>query len=313
MLIPHGSGNPRQLEIPLSLIVTLLLAWTGVTFWGSYLSAQHIDYWRTQISNQVLTLKVKYLLHQIDQTRSMLDEVKQVDGKLRAMLKALDAKEQSVKKLPATEDDGTGGPSLADQDDVRRVLDQADPDITWKRLMEKANLLDSETEDRLSSYGNLVHWIDSQKNLFRAMPTGWPCDGHRTSGFGNRLSPFTGIQKFHTGVDIASTIGTPIRTTADGRVVLSNWESGYGNMIIIRHEFGFESRYAHCAKLLVKVGDYVKRGNSIALMGSTGSSSGPHCHYEVIQYGNFKNPFAYMIGQPLKNAPVVKLIKNELK
>src|ERR1044071_7943382 len=90
LIIPHGAGNPKQINIHLSHILFLVLVWTAVTGWGSYLSAQHIDYWRTKLTNQVLTLKVNYLLNQLDQSSGFLDEVKGIEGQLRTMLQYKD-------------------------------------------------------------------------------------------------------------------------------------------------------------------------------------------------------------------------------
>ncbi len=309
MLIPHGSGDPRRIEIPVSLILVLMALWTGITFWGSYLSAQHVDYWRTQLTNQVLTMKVKYLIHQIDQSRSVLDEVKQVDIKLREMINA--SNPSKPEKVKSPKEYGTGGPTTDEGNDVSRLLDQADPDITWKRLVEKIGLLNSEANERISSYDAMLNWLDGQKKLFRATPTGWPCAGRLSSGFGRRLSPFTGTEKFHFGVDIANRIGAPLYATADGRIVISSWESGYGNLVVIQHDFGFQTRYAHCSRLKIKAGERVKRGQLIALMGATGNAVGSHCHYEVRQYDKLRNPFAFMMGDTLRPAPLSRLIKNQ--
>src|SRR5262245_18169323 len=83
MLVPHGGGQPKQINIHISIIVLVTLVWAGITFWGSYLSAQHVDYWRTQVSNQAMKLKVRYLLAQLDRSRQYMDEVRTVDAQLR--------------------------------------------------------------------------------------------------------------------------------------------------------------------------------------------------------------------------------------
>src|SRR2546423_196715 len=117
MLVPHGPGVPRQINIHLSIILLCLTSWTGLTFWSSYLSAQHLDYWRTEVSNQVLKMKIRFLVNQLDQTRSFLDEVKSVEAQLRQLLQyqngASILKDERPIKLSAT-----GGPSVQDQNDV---------------------------------------------------------------------------------------------------------------------------------------------------------------------------------------------------
>lgn len=307
MLVPHGSGKTRQINLRLSVLLLALFTWTGITFWGSYLSAQHIDYWKTQMSNHVLRMKVAYLISQIDNTRGLIDEVKQVDAQLRQMLQ-LD-KTAPAKNAAATGTSPfTGGPTLEETESVTRVLSNAQQDVSWQRLVGRIQALKSDAEIRLSSYDQINRWIDDQRKLFNSTPTGWPCVGHRTSHFGKRVSPFTGLEEFHFGVDIAGAKGTPIRATADGRVRVSSWMSGYGNIVVIQHDYGYSTRYAHNSKNLARVGDRVKRGQVIALVGNTGKSSGPHCHYEVWRYNKRENPYSYMINIEDKKSSLRSLI-----
>lgn len=98
----------------------------------------------------------------------------------------------------------------------------------------------------------------------------------------------------HTGVDIAGPTGTPIYAADDGIVIHAGWSRGYGNNIVIDHGNGFKTRYGHSSHLIAKVGDQVKKGQVIELMGSTGHSTGPHLHFEVIQNGRFRNPFDFI-------------------
>ncbi|MBV9079848.1 MAG: hypothetical protein JO102_01875, partial [Elusimicrobia bacterium] len=194
LMVPHGAGVPRQISVHLSFFLFLIATWSFVTFWGSYLSARHIDYWRTQASNQVLKMKVKYLLAQVEQTRGYLDEVKTVDGQLRQLLKY-----QNGSKLTRADEtastDGAGGPTLADQNDLARSLDSLDPDVSWPRLMTLVGSMKSEARNRISSYQDLTGWIDTQRRIFKATPRGRPCSGHLTSFFGARIDPLTGARE----------------------------------------------------------------------------------------------------------------------
>ncbi|MBI3899188.1 MAG: M23 family metallopeptidase [Gammaproteobacteria bacterium] len=126
-------------------------------------------------------------------------------------------------------------------------------------------------------------------------PTGWPVEGgFISSGFGERADPFSGNVAFHSGVDIASHFGSPIRAMADGVVSFSGETTGYGRVIELTHASGLVTRYAHTLSLLVKVGDKVTRGDAIALVGSSGRSTGPHVHFEVLKDGQAVNPMAYL-------------------
>ncbi len=115
-----------------------------------------------------------------------------------------------------------------------------------------------------------------------AIPSARPVNSFAfTSGFGVRADPFRHSAAMHAGIDLAGPIGTPIYATADGVVSYSGWMSAYGNLVEIAHGKAIETRYGHLSKILVKTNTRVKRGQLIALMGSTGRSTGSHLHYEV--------------------------------
>lgn len=298
MVVPHGGIRPRQINIPVALIVTFFVMWTAVTFWGSYLSAQHIDYWRTEATNQVLKLKVKYLMTQLDRSRQYMDEVKTVDGQLRQLLEYKSQKAIIREDIPVkatVEGGGTGGPTAQDAADLRALLSASDSEITWERMIEKVGLVRNEARTRLDSYQDLSGWIQTQRKIFRCTPRGWPARGPLTSHFGMRVSPFDAkTMEYHAGLDISAPIGAPVRATADGVVRVASWNSGYGNLVMLQHEFGFSTRYGHNSKILVRVGDRVKRGQVVALIGETGRANGPHCHYEVWRNNERKNPIAFL-------------------
>lgn len=296
MLVPHGGGKPRQIHFNVLVVLLLCLTWCGVTFWGSYLSAQHIDYWRTQVSNQVLKMKVQYLLAQLDNSRSFLDEVKTAEGELRNLLQHRNGTTIIKNESPVipTQAAAQGGPTLLDQVELANIMGARRQDFSWGKIFSKVSALKNESESRLDSYKELSGWIDDKREHYKAMPRGWPCPGHLSSHFGRRFSPFTGLEEYHAGVDISGPMGTPIRATADGQVRIASWQSGYGNMVLVQHGFGYSTRYAHNSRLLVKVGDRIKRDQVIALMGDTGRASGTHCHYEVWRYSRRQNPYAFL-------------------
>jgi murein DD-endopeptidase MepM/ murein hydrolase activator NlpD len=129
----------------------------------------------------------------------------------------------------------------------------------------------------------------------RIMPSGRPVrNGWVSSGYGMRTDPFTGKKEFHEGIDFAGKEGSRVLAVADGIVSWAGWRKGYGKMVEITHGNGYATRYAHNEKLLVSVGETVKKGQTIALMGSTGRSTGPHVHFEVVHNDREVNPAKYV-------------------
>ena len=144
--------------------------------------------------------------------------------------------------------------------------------------------------------------LKRERARLSAMPSIWPCRGHYSSPFGYRIHPVYGYSRFHSGVDITASYGTPIKATAAGRVVTSGWLGGYGNTIEIDHGNGLKTLYGHCSSLAVGRGAFVKKGQVVAYVGSTGVSTGPHVHYEVSRSGSQINPDPYMKQKDLPAA-----------
>ena len=122
----------------------------------------------------------------------------------------------------------------------------------------------------------------------------WPCSGPITSYYGWRTHPIFGTTKYHSGMDIAVDTGTPIQAADSGTVVYSGWLGGYGNCVMIDHGGGLVTLYGHNSALNVSEGQYVNKGTVIAYAGSTGYSTGPHCHFEVRLHGELTEPLNYL-------------------
>lgn len=122
----------------------------------------------------------------------------------------------------------------------------------------------------------------------------FPVSGRLSSDFGNRVHPIDRTVKFHAGLDLAVPRGTSVEASADGEVSFAGWKGGYGNLLVIKHSDGKETRYGHLDKLTVKEGDAVKAGQQVALSGSTGKSTGPHLHFEIRENGQVLNPLSIL-------------------
>ena len=149
-------------------------------------------------------------------------------------------------------------------------------------------------ESRLRVVGGGVSRVEALAN---ATPSIWPAVGWLTDSFGSRLNPVTGQQRPHEGLDISGDRGDPVFAAAEGTVQSAGWSGDFGNLIVVAHEFGLVTRYAHLSKISVKPGDYVTRGQSIGQIGATGRTTGPHLHYEVWANGKPINPLSLLTSQ----------------
>jgi len=125
-------------------------------------------------------------------------------------------------------------------------------------------------------------------------PAGWPVNGRLESGYGVRSDPFSGEGAYHTGIDISAPMGTPVLATADGQVVGAGMSAGYGRLVIVDHGNGYQTYYGHLSRLNVMMGQDIRRGDAVGLVGMSGRSTGPHLHYEVRVGSAPVNPYRFL-------------------
>jgi murein DD-endopeptidase MepM/ murein hydrolase activator NlpD len=227
-------------------------------------------------------------------------------GEMQAQLMRLDALGERVQGLAGVKPQefnfkelpGRGGaePSSTQQkplsmDEFQRLLDTMAKDVEHR-----------------ADYMNVVETtLMNYKIKSRLLPTTQPVNvSYNASGFGWRLDPFTGRNAFHEGIDFAAAVGTPIVAAAGGVVITAEYHHQYGNMLEIDHGNDIVTRYAHASRLLVKVGDIVKRGQHVADIGSTGRSTGSHLHFEVLVKGVQQDPHKFL-SAGLDQAKLVSL------
>ncbi len=164
------------------------------------------------------------------------------------------------------------------------------------------------------SYDEIAEMIKDKENLLAAIPAIQPVSNRRltriASGFGTRIDPVYKVPKMHAGLDFTAPQGTPIYATANGRIKTADYNSGgYGNHVVIDHGYGYETLYGHMVRIKARRGQSVKRGEIIGYVGSTGKSTGPHCHYEVHKNGRKLNPvyFFYNDLTPEQYDRILKL------
>lgn len=212
-------------------------------------------------------------------------------GRMQAQLVRLDALGRQlteVAKLKRGEFDfdeppAVGGPESAGEGPVVPALDAM------------LDSMDAQIDDRRRQLTALQNLIMTRELARQIVPGGRPIEaGYISSLYGQRTDPFDGNQATHRGLDFAGVAGTQVLAVADGIVSHTGLDGGYGRMIEITHGNGYVTRYAHNAKILVQPGQTVKRGDAIALMGSTGRSTGPHVHFEVLRDGKPMNPLSFV-------------------
>lgn len=197
-------------------------------------------------------------------------------------------------QLAAAHAEGQKEQQIVDQKTVERqkLYEQA--------LAEKAQL-DAEYEELQRNSQEITAMIQRMEQEGRMMPqaggTGqlaWPVNGEITSPFGWRVHPIWGTQIFHAGLDIGADYGDPVHAADSGTVVYAGWMGGYGNAVMIDHGGGMVTLYGHNSSITVGEGEQVSKGQTIALAGSTGNSTGPHCHFEVRIHGEVVSPLQYL-------------------
>ncbi|CAD7849242.1 MAG: Phage tail tape measure protein [Olavius algarvensis Delta 4 endosymbiont] len=279
----------------LTLLVIATLACTGYII--------H-DYQRLKVTvSDTINLELA-LSNQTEEIASQRKQLQQFAGEinaLKAKLLALNEFENKIRIIANIEKTadrdallGVGG-SIPEDIDASIPLTEKHNSLI-REMHEKTDQIQTATEKQSNSFGTLINYLEDQINLLASTPAIRPATGWETSGFGYRKSPFTGLREFHKGLDIANQQGTPIIATADGIVSYTGYKGLLGKTLVLDHGHGMMTRFGHAHEILVETGDVVKRGDKIATIGSTGRSTGPHLHYEVLLNGIRVNPDKYILN-----------------
>jgi murein DD-endopeptidase MepM/ murein hydrolase activator NlpD len=266
--------------------------WSGFTLAERYAVEDNADVATTEV-RALLEKERRAIADAKAEQRAHMDALALRIAQLQAHLMRLDALGErlvDIGKLDRDEFDFTSEPPVGGLDDGSADESQSasEMDAEMKRI---AGLL-TDREDKLAA---LEQVLMNRGLLADAIPSGRPVKkGWMSSGFGKRTDPFRGKKSYHRGLDFAGKRGTDVVAVASGVVIRSKKVSGYGNVVEIRHADGYSTLYAHNQKNLVKTGDVVDKGQTVALLGSTGRSSGPHVHFEVHRKGKIVNPIRFV-------------------
>lgn len=304
MVVPNSSGaNVKSINIPfsLALVVILIISFNIYIFVGYTAQIGTI----VNLKNSLTEVKQK--------NRKLLKEQKEVKPTLQKSYKIVDDLNQ-VKKdririttiWKSIQKKGGRPVTQASRGVTFRFRPYDIPDITSGQIKTenvmtsldklKYNLsqLNTYIEEEKKEQQKLITELIEYERLLDHTPSKWPVASSITSWFGWRFHPVLKKAKHHEGVDLMASHGTKVRAAADGTVIFSGWEGGYGYLVKINHGYGYETRYGHNSKNLVSVGQKVKKGQVICLSGSSGVATGPHLHYEIRINGQPVNPSPYL-------------------
>ena len=242
-------------------------------------------------AREIDNLKIQYAIlnRKIDQVDEVMNALEDRDNNLyRAYFNSSPISEEDRKAVFGIENRYKDLEGYNNSDLVINTTKRVD-------VLEKQLVIQSKSLDEI------LKLAKSKEKLLAAIPAIQPVRNENlkrmASGFGYRSDPFTKARKFHEGMDFTAKMGTPVFASGDGIVSRAdNTASGFGNHIVIRHGFGYETLYAHLSRYKARVGQYVKRGDIIGYVGSTGRSEAPHLHYEVHKNGDVVNPLNFYYG-----------------
>ena len=311
-VVPPNSGRVRKVRFSIRFLIAVLL--TISLMGGTFLFITG-DYTRVQLSRLKNYLSLKSALEELDGLKQRARELKSKVASLRSANQTAQDREKEIqerlsslavilksvpfqgplklddkslsKQAPKAPDRGGIGGAELDCSGVMRgecsaLLEESDK---GRRKMGLAPLaLQAPAQD------DLIVLLDTYIDNLRRLPFGSPVSSQINSGFGYRLSPFEGSIRMHEGVDFAMPYGSSVFATADGLVTRAEFDGTYGLLVDVSHGNGMTTRYAHLSRASVRKGDTIERGEILGYVGSSGRSTGPHLHYEVLVQGSPRDP-----------------------
>lgn len=293
-----SSDEFKKLKIFGGAAAVLLILSISLAGWAGYsTNALHAE-------NELYRSQLKMADEKMQALENKAKTVEKISGQLQELVRT------NGGTVPENTGMGTGGiggastvPDIAKtagnkKEDDEKIAVSETPGELLKEMRRLDELLDKQirlvvalrSEFMNQAYGA----VSSVVNPTAETPNIWPVAGPISSYYGYRTSPGGIGSTFHEGVDIAGDYGTPISATAAGTVTQAGWVGGYGYLVEVKHADGIVTRYGHNSAVLVYEGQHVDQGSMIALMGSTGNSTGPHCHYEVRIHGEAVDPMYFL-------------------
>jgi murein DD-endopeptidase MepM/ murein hydrolase activator NlpD len=315
IVVSDETSPVRRFEIRKILVKRGIWAAGVVAF---LLLALFVDYVRMRVDNRELEGLRQETIERREQVAEFQSHLETVDGQL-SRLQEFERKVRIIANLPGSA--GTGGEEVTAAGNGNTAPPQSAENFEGAMegvpnapaparipeapadsgeeervsvLKQAAEYLGEVANSQEATLAELVTALEGKRNYLASSPSIWPTKGWMTSGYGYRVSPFTGRQQFHAGLDIAGAVGTDVIAPARGKVVFAGTRGPLGHSLIIDHGFGVRTQYGHAKELFVKRGETVERGDKIASLGNSGRSTGPHLHYVVEVKGKTRNPLDYI-------------------
>lgn len=288
------SGGERHSVIRLrTVVVASLVALTGPILigLGAKWSAR-VEIERLRAANAALEVENSNFRAATGELTSQIQSLEEVIDDLGPRSKLDPAQARAMQRLPAVVKAKAAGGTFQANAALSNVLSTSfsSPEDTFGVLRTLLQGLESRLR-------NVRRDVERQEALAAATPSIWPAHGWLTGSFGGRPDPITGDRGFHQGLDISTVKGQPVFATADGHVESAAYSGDYGNLVVLRHDFGLTTRYGHLSRFNVTPGQRVVRGEIVGHVGSTGRSTGTHLHYEILANGELINPLR-LLTQP---------------
>ena len=297
LILPNPKDKPYRFILTKRALNTILAASAFLVLLFLFMGGSYIvmsgKVWELESLRKVTKsqkLQIQTFASTVDELKKQMSRLNELDTKLRVItnLDTTDKKNNNTQVL------GMGGQKEADLSNTAS-LDEKMHEEALAKMHDEMTRLKSDVLKQELSFQELSDFMKEKSSMWASTPSIWPVKGWLTSGFGNRVSPFTGSWQMHKGIDIAARSDTPIIAPAAGIVVKEGFEAGLGKTIKIDHGYGYVTSYGHMSKTKVATGQRVKRGQVIGYVGNTGYSTGPHLHYEVHVNNIPVNPIKHIL------------------
>lgn len=311
MVIPSNANKTTRVVVPGFVIKLFFAVCILVSGFAGYLILDYVqlrnirsNHFRLMAENQHLKgeaqilinnlEEVKYSLRRIQDYTHKLDEI--VNLRMRTVSKRVGIGPLTSEEYSEANKENREAATTEASSQSAVPLGINIDNLIFKPVVEKLDDINVQSHRQVLDLQRLLSTLSQKKSILSAIPAIIPVDGWVVSGFGSRISPFTGSRTTHKGIDIAAPVGTPIHAPADGVVVFAGTKVGFGNFIMVAHYgYGIITRYGHNAQNMVRIGQKIRRGEQIATVGLSGRTTGPHLHYEVWVNGAAVNPSKFIL------------------